>query len=179
MALTPNLPPGTPNSVNPAVTPTWIFTPNTSAASTVRISNTSRNPVWVGMSQVTQANGLPIPPGGKTTELVGVTQTLYALSSVVAGSAAGTMSSSAVTVGTTAITLTTTVPTSLAAGTTILVGYSTIATALGWEAQVVNSTTASSQITFANPLVQDHAGSGVIWTATALPGQVNVAGGVV
>ena len=49
----------------------------------------------------------------------------------------------------------------------------------GWEAQVVNSTTASSQITFANPLVQDHVGSGVIYTATAQIGQVSVVAGVV
>jgi len=172
----PSFPPGTDQSVNPAVTPTWVFTPNTSAAATVRIANTSRNTVWIGQSQVTQNNGLPVPPNSKPVELIGVTQTLYALSGVGNPAAAGTMSSSAVTVGTTAITLTTTVPTSLAAGTTIIVG-STAGT--GWEAQVVNSTTASSQITFANPLVQDHVGSGVIYTATALPGQVRVTAGVV
>jgi hypothetical protein len=160
---------------NPAVTPTWVFTPNTSAASTVHFYNIGRYPVYVGGSQVTQNNGLPILPGGSGVQLIGVVSQLYALSGVQAGSAAGTMSSSAVTVGTTAITLTATVPTSLAAGTTIIVG-STVGT--GWEAQVVNSTTASSQITFANPLVQDHAGSGVIYTATALPAQVRVERGV-
>ena len=172
----PNFPPGTPNSVNPAVTPTWVFTPTPNAPATVRISNTSRYPVYVGGSQVTQNNGIQIPPGSRPIEMQNITQTVYALSPVTGPVAAGTMSSSAVTVGTTAITLTTTVPTSLAAGTTIIVG-STAGT--GWEAQVVNSTTASSQITFANPLVQDHAGSGVIYTATAQLGQVNVVAGVV
>jgi len=49
----------------------------------------------------------------------------------------------------------------------------------GWEAQVVATTTASSSITFANPLVQDHAGSGVIYTATAQAGQIGVLAGVV
>jgi hypothetical protein len=175
VALTPNLPPGTPNTVNPAVTPTWAFTPTTSAAATVRFTNTGRNTVWVGMSQVTQNNGLPVPPGGRPVELIGVTQTLYALSGVTGLVAAGTMSASGVTVGTTAITLTTTVPTGLAAGTTIVVGATT---GTGWEAQVVNSTTASSQITFLNPLVQDHVASGVIYTATAMPGQVQVIAGV-
>ena len=173
-----NLPPGTPNSVNPAVTPTWVFTPTPNAPATVRIANTGRVPVYVGGSQVTQNNGILIPPGSRPIEMQNVTQTLYALAPVVAGSAvaAGTMSSSAVTVGTTAITLTTAVPASLAATTVIIVG-STVGT--GWEVQVVNSTTASSQITFANPLVQDHAGSGVIYTATAQYGQVNVTAGVV
>ena len=161
---------------NPAVTPTFVFTPNTSAASTVQFINIGRYPVYVGGSQVTQNNGLPIPPGTtKPVRLIGVTSNLYALSGVGNPVVAGTMSSSAVTVGTTAITLTATVPTSLAAGTTIIVG-STAGT--GWEAQVVASTTASSQITFANPLVQDHAGSGVIYTATALPAQVRVERGV-
>jgi hypothetical protein len=85
------------------------------------------------------------------------------------------MSSSAVTVGTTAITMTATVPTGLAAGAVCVIGSTT---GTGWEAQVVASTTASSQITFANPLVQDHVGSGVIYTATALPAQVRVERGV-
>jgi hypothetical protein len=154
-----------------------VFTPNTSATCTVRLQNTGRYPVYVGGSQVTQNNGLLIPPGSRPVEMQNVTQTLYALSPVSVGSAviAATMSTSSVTVGTTAITLTAAVPAALAAGTTIIVG-STIGT--GWEAQVVNSTTASSQITFANGLVQDHAASGVIYTVTAQQAQVSVIAGV-
>lgn len=174
----PTLPPGTGQSVNPAVTPTWAFTPVTGQNTTIRLYNTGRTPVYAGGSQVTQNNGLLIPTGSRPVEMQNVTQTVYVLSPVVASSvvAAGTMSSSAVTVGTTAITLTAAVPASLAAGTTIVVG-STVGT--GWEAQVVNSTTASSQITFANPLVQDHVGSGVIYTATAQLGQISVVAGVI
>ena len=172
----PNLPPGTGQSVNPAVTPTWVFTPVTGQNTTIRLYNTGRTPVYAGGSQVTQNNGLLIPPGSRPVEMQNVTQTVYTLSPVLVGSAAGTMSASAVTVGTTAITLTTAVPASLAAGTTIVVG-STVGT--GWEAQVVNSTTASSQITFANPLVQDHVASGVIYTATAQLGQISVIAGVI
>lgn len=174
MAL--NLPPGTPQSVNPGVTPTWAFTPPSGVNATVRLTNTGRTPVYVGGSQVTQNNGILVPPGSHTVEMQNVTQTLYALSPVTGPSAAGTMSSSAVTVGTTAITLTATVPTSLAAGTTIIVGSTA---GSGWEAQVVATTTASSQITFANPLVQDHAGSGVIYTATPQYGQIGIIAGVV
>jgi len=171
----PNFPPGTPNTVNPAVTPTWAFTPNTVASNTIRISNTGRNVVYVGGAQVTQNNGLPVLPGGRPLELNGLSGSLYALSGVTGLSIAGTMSSSAVTVGTTAVTLTATVPTSLAAGAVVVVGSTAGA---GWEAQVVASTTASSQITFANPLVQDHVGSGVIYTATAAYGQVQIVAGV-
>jgi hypothetical protein len=172
----PNFPPGTPNSVNPAVTPTWAFTPTPNAPATVRISNLGRYPVYVGGSQVTQNNGIQVPPGSRPVEMQNVTQTMYVLSPVSGPVIAGTMSASAVTVGTTAITLTAAVPASLAAGTTIIVGSTT---GTGWEAQVVNSTTASSQITFANPLVQDHVGSGVIYTATAQLGQVQFVAGVV
>lgn len=172
----PNFPPGTPGSVNPAVTPTWVFTPTPNVSATVRLYNTGRYPVYVGGSQVTQNNGFAIPPGSRPVEMQSVTQTLYAVSPVFAGSAAGTMTSTAVTVGTTAITLTAAVPASLAAGTVIIVG-STAGT--GWEAQVVNSTTASSQLTFANPLVQDHVGSSVVYTATGQFGQIGVAAGVV
>ena len=171
-----NLPPGTPNSVNPAVTPTWAFTPTPNAPATVRISNTGRYPVYVGGSQVTQNNGIQVPPGSRPIEMQNVTQTMYVLSPVSGPVIAGTMSASAVTVGTTAITLTAVVPASLAAGTTIIVGSTT---GTGWEAQVVASTTASSQITFANPLVQDHVGSGVIYTATAQLGQAQFTAGVV
>jgi hypothetical protein len=67
------------------------------------------------------------------------------------------------------------VPTALAAGAVVVVGSTA---GSGWEAQVVASTTASSQITFANPLVQDHVGSGVVYTATAAYGQVQIVAGV-
>lgn len=172
----PNLPPGSPNVVVPAVTPTWAFTPPANVTATVNIYNTGRTPVYVGGSQVTQNNGLLVPPGSRPVEMQNITQTIYALSPVYGPTIAATMTSSAVTVGTTAITLTAAVPASLAAGTTIIVGSTAGA---GWEAQVVNSTTASSQLTFANPLVQDHVGSSVVYTATAQIGQVRFIAGVV
>ena len=175
----PSLPPGTGQSINPAVTPTWAFTPPSAfVTATVRLTNTGRTPVYVGGSQVTQNNGLLIPVGSKPVEMQGVTQTLYVLSSVLTGSAvvSATMSASSVTAGTTAITMSTTVPTALAAGTTIIVGTTA---GTGWEAQIVNSTTASSQITFLNPLVQDHAASSPVYTVTATQGQVAVTGGLV
>src|ERR1700748_977282 len=102
---------------NPAVTPTWVFTPNTSAPATVQFINIGRYPVYVGGSQVTQNNGLPIPPGTtKPVRLIGVTSQLYALSGVGNPVVAGTMSSFAVTGGTTAITLPATGPTSQGRG---------------------------------------------------------------
>jgi hypothetical protein len=174
----PNFGAGVDQHVNPAVTPTWIFTPNTTAgvASTLRLYNEGRYPVYIGTSGLDQPGGIAIPPSSKAVNLQNVTQTLYAVSGVVIGAVAGTMSASPVTAGSTAITLATTAPTSLAAGTTIIVG-STAGT--GWEAQVVNSTTASSQLTFANPLVNDHTSSSPVYLATAQPGQLRVTAGVI
>jgi len=181
VAIVPNYPPGTPNVVSPAVTPTWCFTPTPNVAGpSIRIYNPGRNTVYIGGPQMTQNNSLPIPPGNKPIELQNCPNTVYCLSGVTIGAQAATASASSLTVGTTAITLTTTVPTSLAAGTTIVVGNTTGTgnIGLGWEAQVVNSTTASSQITFANPLVQDHVASVPIFLATANGAQVIISAGV-
>lgn len=161
--------------VNPAVTPTWIFTPNTSASNTLRIHNHSMWPAYIGSSGVNSAAAMAIPPYGKPVELFNVTQTLYAVSGVLVGSQAGTMSASAVTAGSTAITLAATVPTGLAAGTTIVVGTTA---GTGWEAQVVASTTASSQLTFASALVNDHAASSPVYLATAQPCAIKVSQGI-
>lgn len=169
----PNLGPGVPQSVNPAVTPTWIFTPVTNQSNIVQIINTGRWPVYVGPSGVDQPGGLAVPPGSQHLRLQNVSQTLYAVSQVVPGALSATQSSG-VTAGSTAITLNATVPTALAAGTTIIVGSTANS---GWEAQVVATTTASSQLTFANPLVNDHY-TDLVYVATAQIGQITVIAGV-
>lgn len=170
----PNLGAGVAQAVNPAVTPTWIFSPNSSASNTLHIKNSSQWPAYIGTSGMNAANSMQIPPFSKPVALYGVTQTLYAASGVAIGTQAGTMSASAVTAGTTAITLTAVVPAGLAAGTTIIVG-STAGTA--WEAQVVASTTASSQLTFTSALVSDHVASSPVYLATALPASITVTQG--
>lgn len=172
----PNLGAGVDQHVNPGVTPTWIFTPTPSVTATVRLYNEGRYPVYIGTSGLNQADAVAIPAGCRPLEMANVTQTLYACSGVSITTQAATMSASPVTAGSTAITLTTTVPTSLAAGTTIVVGNTA---GTGWEAQVVNSTTASSQLTFANALVNDHTSSSPVYLATAQLGQLRVTAGVV
>jgi hypothetical protein len=172
----PNLGAGVDQSVNPAVTPTWIFTPTPNVTPTVQIVNTGRNPAYIGTSGLDQPGGFQLLPGSHPLRLQNVQATLYAISGVSVGAASGTMSASAVAAGSTAITLTTAVPASLAAGTTIVVG-STANT--GWEAQVVATTTATSQLTFANALVNDHVNGSVVYVATANPAQLRVTAGAV
>jgi len=174
----PNFGPGIDQIITPAVTPTWVFTPTPGAASTVRFYNTSNiNPVYVGGPSVTQFTGMPLYPGNRPIELSNANTTMYVSSGVTRNTNATGTLGSASTAGTTAVTLAAIVPAGLAAGTTILIG-STVNTS-GMEPVVVNSTTASSQLTFATPLLYDHAASTVVYTATAFPGSVRVTAGVV
>ena len=82
----PSFPPGSDQHVNLGVTPTWIFTPNTSAANTVRLVNEGSNTCFVGQADVTPFNGIPVPPGGKPVVLSNITYTLYGVSNVIGAS---------------------------------------------------------------------------------------------
>ncbi len=173
----PNLGAGVDQHVNPAVTPTWVFTPTPSASSTVRFFNEGSNPVYIGGPGVTQYTGLPLYPGNRPVELQNANATMYAAAPVTAPVVRGTVGATAYTAGTTAITLTAAVPAGLAAGTYVLIGNT--AQTNGMQAQLVATTTATSQLTFANPLVLDVANGNVVYSATFQPAQVRVTAGVV
>lgn len=172
-----SFPPGTDQSVNPGVTPQWVFSPPSGVPSTtLGLTNTGRWPVFAGGAGVTQYNGLPILPGTRI-EMKGVLQPVYVASGVTSLVVQGTVSATAVTAGSTALTMTATVPTALAAGTYVVIGNT--ANTGGCQPQLVASTTASSQITFANALVLDVANGDVVYSATYQPAQVRVTAGVV
>ena len=172
----PNFPPGTGQSIAPAVTPTWVFTPTPGARNpSIRLQNTGfSQPVYVGGIDVTQFNGLPIYPGNKPVEFQNMPTSIYVCSGATRGAVGGTLGSAS-TAGTTAVTLAAAVPAALAAGTTVMIG-STVNTS-SFDVNVVATTTASSQLTFANPLLYDHAVSTVVYAATANIGSVNVLAG--
>jgi hypothetical protein len=173
----PNLGPGVDQTLAPSVTPTWVFTPTPNAQATVRFYNYgTTSPVYIGLAGVTQYNGLPLYPGNRPVEFANMNVTMYACSGVSRTTTATGTLTSASTAGTTAVTLAAAVPAGLAAGTTILVGSTVNTTSL--EANVVNSTTASSQLTFLNPLLYDHASATVVYTATPNTGSVRVTAGV-
>ena len=170
----PNLPPGTPQSVNVIVTPTWIFTPNTSAANTIRVVNTGQYPVYVGGLGCTQANGFPVPAGSRPLELQNVTGTLYASGSLTVGASVST-TNAAYTAGTTSIVTSSSVTTS--AGSVLVVGNTAHT---GWEPVVISAISASgTTVTTSSGLLQDHGSGQIVYAATAQPGQVSVAAGVV
>jgi hypothetical protein len=169
-----NLPPGTGQSVVPAVTPTWIFTPNTSATNTIRVTNIGQYPVYVGGLGCGQANGFPLPPGSRPLELQNVTATLYAASYVSVGSSVSTLNAG-YTAGASTVVTATSVTTS--AGSVLVVG-STVNT--GWESVVVGTVSSSgTTIGTSAPLLMDHASGQVVYSATAQIGQIRVSAGVV
>jgi len=173
----PFLGPGVDQTVAPAVTPTWVFTPTPGTQSSARFYNYGNiNPVYIGGSAVTQFNGLPLYPGNRPIELQNMNVTMYVCSGAARGAASGTLTASATTAGTTTVTLTAIVPAALAAGTTVMIGST--ANTSSMDVNVVNSTTASSAITFLSPLLYDHAASTVVYAATPNTGSVRVTAGV-
>jgi uncharacterized metal-binding protein len=173
----PNFGPGVDQHVNPAVTPTWVFTPTPSVpASTVRIFNEGGNAVYVGGFDVTPFNGLQLLPNNRPIELVNASQTVYTCSGV---SIAGTTTTitSAVAAGSTVLTNTGTFPTAMtAAGSVLVVGN----TGKGQEVLVVaGAPSPATSLTVSTTTLYDHAVSVTVQTATALPAQVRVTAGVV
>lgn len=172
----PNFGPGVDQSLAPAVTPTWVFTPTPGVRSpSVRFYNTGNSqPVYIGGANVTQFNGLPLYPGTRPIELQNMPTTMYVCSGATRGAAGGTLGSAS-TAGTTTVTLAAAVPAALAAGTTVMIG--TTVNTSSFDVNVVASTTASSALTFANPLLYDHANSTVVYAATPNTGSVRVTAG--
>jgi hypothetical protein len=167
-----NLPPGSPNTVAPAVNATWIFTPTPTTTASVSIWNNGTHTVYVGKAGVNQADGMPLAPGNRPMRLQNIGYTLYATSDVTIGASVST-TNAAYTAGTTSIVTSSSVST--AAGSVLIVG-NTVNT--GWEAVVVSSVSASGTTVGTSALVSDHASSQPVYAGTALPSSVVVQAGV-
>ena len=173
--MTLNLPPGTDQSVNPLVTPTWVFTPVPKQNTTLRLTNTSNSVVWAGGVNVSQFNGFPIPPGSKPVELQNVGYTVYTCSNVNATSTGYTLAAAALPAGSTAFTTSASVST-IVAGSVILIGASG-----SQEVVSVSATGGATTTTFtlSTSTLYDHVASSPATLATAQVGQVRVGAGVV
>lgn len=173
MAL--NLPPGTDQSVNPAVTPTWVFIPVSKQNTTLRLTNTGNYTVWAGGVNVSQFNGFPIPPGSKPVELQNVGYTVYTCSNVTLTATGYTLAASALPAGSTAFTTSASVST-ISAGSVVVLGASG-----SQEVVSVNATGGATTTTFtlATATLYDHVASSPATLATAQYGQVRVSAGVV
>lgn len=162
---------GVDQHVNPAVTPTWIFTPTPNAPATVRLDNEGTNTVYVGQANVSPFNGFPLPPNSKPFQMQGVTTTLYACSGVIAGTGTSTLNG-AVAAGSTVLTLVTAA--SFVVGSTAIIGNS----GKGQEVATVTGTTATA-LTLSTATLYDHATGVTVSTATVVPTQLRVTAGVV
>jgi hypothetical protein len=169
---------GVPNSVAPNITPTWVFTPTPSVTGpSVRFVNTGNAPVYIGQAGVTQWNGLPVYPGNRPFELQNCPNTVFACAGIGSLTVQGTVGATAYTSGTTAITLTAAVPAGLAAGTYIAIG-NTANTGGNLQGNLVNTTTASSQLTFAVGLTQEVANGDIVYSGTLRGASLQVWAGV-
>ena len=172
----PTLPPGSANNVNLTYTPTWLFTPSSSAANSVRLWNNGRNTVYVGQADVTVNTGLPITPGGKPVEMSNVTQSLYAISTYSVGTLLGTVQTAA-TAGSTSLTFSSTVPSAnLPVGTQFMIGSTTSTS--NQEVLNVASSTSTSVLTTSTPAAFAHDATNVVYAVTPTFGQLSVQGGV-
>ncbi len=171
----PNLGPGVDQSVNPAVTPTWVFSPVTGQNTTLRLYNTGSSTVWAGGVNVSQFNGFPIPPGSRPLQLENVNATVYTCANVVPTATGYTLAASALPAGSSAFTVSASVST-ITAGSVVILGA-------GGSTEVVSvkSTGGVTTTTFTlnTSTLYDHVASSPATLATAQYGQVRVTAGVV
>ena len=169
------LPPGTGQSVNPGVTPTWVFTATSKVANTLRLANTGLYPVYAGGANVSQFNGLIIPPGSRAVELQNVQGTVYTCSGVSPTATGYTLAASALAAGSTAFTVSASVAT-ITAGSYVILGA-----AGSQEVVSVSATGGATTTTFtlATATLYDHVASSPATLATAQLGQVQVNAGIV
>jgi hypothetical protein len=174
----PNLGPGVANSLTPAVTPTWVFTPTPNVTATVRITNNGSSTIYIGGANVSQWNGIPLPPGNRPIELQNCPYTIYTAAGAFPAGTNTTLSGSQVQ-GVSALTVASGSG-GVIAGATLQVGNGT-----NLEYVVVNTianaggTAGSSTITTTTPFLYDHVASSTVSTATPRTSGITVQAGVV
>lgn len=185
--------------LNLNVTPTFVFQPPSKHAANVEIWNTGGNTVYVGQSNVSPLNGIPVQPG-QSIRLNGSTGSTYACSGMLptgvangaatAASFGGTTDTNGMTAGSTTLTFTATVPVQFTVGSTFYLGNATNAVS-GAAEVLVTASTATSVATTTTPALFDHPASSIATIATnyvtgnvptihcaVVPGQIRVNAGI-
>jgi hypothetical protein len=173
----PNLGAGNDQHVNLTFTPTWIFTPNNSASTNLRLYNEGRNVVYIGQTGMGINGGFPIMPGARPVEVSGCITTMYAMSAVSPGAIIGTVGSAVGPGGTVITSATTAITASLATGGTIYIA-NTVNTANA-EVLALSSFGTTASLTVASTLQFPHTTSDVIYACAATYGQLRVTPGVI
>jgi hypothetical protein len=172
----PNLGAGNDQHVNVSALPTWVFTPTSKLANTLRLYNEGSQPVYIGSSSVTPYNGLQILPGNKPLELSTALQAVYACCGVVSGTAV--VNTTAATSAGSTVLATSAPTTNFAAGTYVSLGATTATSPGGFEVLQVSGTTATN-ITVSTSTLYDHASGATVTVVTPTVAQLRVTAGVV
>lgn len=173
----PNLGAGNDQHVNLTYTPTWIFTPNTSAANNLRLNNEGLNTVYIGQAGMGINGGFPIAPKSRPVEIPG-NMTMYAMSAVSQGAVLGTVGAAIAPGGTVITSATTAITGSLSTGATIMIA-NTVNTSNAEVVAISSFGLASTSLTVATAFQFPHAASDVIYACTPTFGQLRVTAGVV
>jgi hypothetical protein len=173
----PNLGPGVDQHVNLSFTPTWLFSPVSGQANSLRLYNEGRNIVYVGQADVTVNTGLPLAPGCKPVELTNVMSSIYAISAVTVGAVAGTAAVST-TAGSTTFILPAAAVTAVGVAGTSFVYGSTSSTS-NQEVLVVATSASTTTITTTLASVFPHVSGDQLLLATPTYGQIRATAGIV
>ena len=165
-----------PQNLNPAVVPTWIFTPTPNAAATLRIVNNGGYTVYIGGSNVSPFNGFPVPPYCRPVEIqnVNISGSLYACSQVYTTATSTTLTATAIPAGATSFTVTSTALTAATLPAALVLGNGT-----GQEVVSMTALTSNTIASLSTKTLYDHAASATVSTATVWPSNISVFAGVV
>jgi len=172
----PYLGPGVGQSLTPAASPTWVFTPTPGVAATVRITNLGGAVVFIGGANVSQFNGIPLAPGNRPIELQNCPYTIYTACGCFPNAVLNTTITGSQVQGTSALTIASGAN-GVGIGNTIQVGngtnleYLVIATAA--------TTGTGGTITTVTPFLYDHVASSTVSTVTVRSSGITVQAGVV
>lgn len=162
---------GAPFSTNASVTPVQIYVPAPSGVPSVFLENRSRNPVWVGGSEVTTVSGLELAPRAGMT-LRGAVQPIFAVSGFTPGAGPGTVAANIAQGGSVI---------SVASGGTVFTTGSNIVIESGGPRQEVQAVAASTgtTVTISGTFAFAHGSTSTFSGAVPAVASVTVSAGAV
>lgn len=169
----PNLGPGIPVNTVPTALPNQVYTPTPSVAGpSIRITNNGGAPVYLGQSNVSQYNGLPLYPGNRPIELQNCPVNVYVSGGAFASGPSVVTTATAIAAGATSFTVTTTGLTANTTPFTAILGS-------GTGLEVINiSAITSNTIATCSATLQDHVASVTVATAVVRTANVTASSGV-
>jgi hypothetical protein len=168
----PYLGAGVDQTVTPAVTPTWVFTPTAKVTNTLRILNQGNSTIWLGGANVSPFNGFALLPGSRPLELQNAGKTVYLCSDITIGATGSALSTAPVAAGGSSFTVASSVA-GYVAGASFVLGASGSQEVLTIKSVSADGTTIA---TTTNSLY-DHVLSSPMTLVTTFLGQARITAG--